>query len=341
MIGNFTPQKMSLPLNKRYEIVFLHEHSAGPKWGYGKIASHIHCSKSTVIYWVQKYKQNKDLTDEQKSGRPRKTTKAQDKRIVKLAMKKHDITAAEIQQKLDKQGVEVSKTTVRRRLGESGGKFIKEISKPLLSENHMVKRLQWAKKHKKFDWKRVIFTDESTFQLFQSNRKVWQFIGRRKVYRTVKHPQKVHVWGCFSAQGFGKLICFERNLDALFMCSIYERGLLPSACELFGEDNIDWILQEDNDPKHRSKICKKWKDDNEVTVLPWPSMSPDQNPIENVWQLLKIKISKKKISTTRKLKAILTKEWGQLSVQLAENLVNSMERRVAALIESRGDFTMY
>ncbi|RGB21719.1 hypothetical protein C1646_777435 [Rhizophagus diaphanus] len=65
-------------------------------------------------------------------------------------------------------------------------------------------------------------------------------------------------------------------------------------------------------------------------------MSPDQNPIENVWQLLKIKISKKKISTTRKLKAQLTKEWGQLLVQLAENLVNSMGRRVEALIESGG-----
>lgn len=64
--------------------------------------------------------------------------------------------------------------------------------------------------------------------------------------------------------------------------------------------------------------------------------STDQNPIENVWQLLKIKISKKKISTTRKLKAELTKEWGQLPVQLAENLVNSMGRRVEALIESGG-----
>ncbi|CAG8756100.1 10230_t:CDS:2, partial [Rhizophagus irregularis] len=218
---------MALPLNKRYEIVFLHEHEADPKWGYEKIASHIHCT--------------------------------QDERIVKLAMKKHDITAAEIQQKLDKQGVEISKTTIRRRLDESGGKFIKEISKPLLSEGHMVKRLQWAKKHKKFDWKRVIFTDENTFQLFQSNRKIWQFAGRRKVFCMVKHPQKVHVWGCFSAQGF-----------------------------------------------------------------------------ENVWQLLKIKISKKKISTTRKLKAELTKEWGQLPVQLAENLVNSMGRRVEALIESGG-----
>ena len=75
--------------------------------------------------------------------------------------------------------------------------------------------------------------------------------------------------------------------------------------------------------------------------LPWPSMSPDQNPIENVWRLLKIKISKKKINTTKGLKGELRKEWNRLSNQLAENLVNSMKRRVAALIESEGDYTMY
>jgi hypothetical protein len=157
----------------------------------------------------------------------------------------------------------------------------------------------------------------------------------------VKHLQKVHVCGCFSILGFGKLICFERNLDSLFMYNIYERGLLTSASEFFGAENIEWILQEDNDPKHRSKICKRWKEENEVTVLPWPSISSDQNPIENVWQLLKIKISKKNIHITRRLKMELTKEWNQLSIELAKNLVDSMEKRVAALIEVKGDYTMY
>ena len=87
MIGTFQPQKMSLSLDKRYEIVFLHEHPAGPKWGYDKIAAHVRCNKSIAIYWVKKYKQNKDLTDEPKSGRSHCTTKAQDKRIVKMATK--------------------------------------------------------------------------------------------------------------------------------------------------------------------------------------------------------------------------------------------------------------
>jgi hypothetical protein len=70
---------------------------------------------------------------------------------VKLAMKKHDITSTEIQQKFKNQWVSVSSRTVRRRLGESGGKFVKETAKPLLSKKHRANRLKWAKKHKKFD----------------------------------------------------------------------------------------------------------------------------------------------------------------------------------------------
>ena len=149
------------------------------------------------------------------------------------------------------------------------------------------------------------------------------------------------MWGCFSASGFGDLVCFQRNLNADFMCNIYERGLLPSVNRLFGVDDNSWILQEDNDPKHRSKRAKNWKAENDIKELPWPSMSPNQNPIENVWRIMKIRISKKKNQTINGLKVQLAKEWKNLPNQLAKNLVESMKRCTAALIEANGDYTLY
>ena len=125
------------------------------------------------------------------------------------------------------------------------------------------------------------------------------------------------------------------------MITIYEEGLLPSIDKLFEEDHIEWILQEDNDPKYQSKLCQNWKKENNIKVLPWPSMSPDQNPIENIWRLMKIKISKKKIRTLKGLKSELKKEWNNLPPDLATKLAQSMKDRVEALIAAKGDYTMY
>ncbi|RIA79475.1 transposable element Tcb2 transposase [Glomus cerebriforme] len=67
------------------------------------------------------------------------------------------------------------------------------------------------------------------------------------------------------------------------MNSIYKRGLLFSAFKFFDENSIDWILRKTMISNTCLKICKKWKEENKVIVLLWPSMSSDQNPIENVW----------------------------------------------------------
>jgi hypothetical protein len=50
-----------------------------------------------------------------------------------------------------------------------------------------------------------------------------------------------------------------------------------------------WVFQIDNDSKHTSKVVAKCcgKMDNKVSVLEWPSQSPDFKPIENVWAELK------------------------------------------------------
>ena len=83
------------------------------------------------------------------------------------------------------------------------------------------------------------------------------------------------------------------------MVQIYEHVLLRSAEKMFGANNKDWILQEDNDPKYRSHLCMSWKAENGITALDWPSQSPDANPIENVWSVVKRKLAGRRAFTLK------------------------------------------
>jgi hypothetical protein len=155
-------------------------------------------------------------------------------------------------------------------------------------------RLKWAEAHMTTNWDQVISSDETTICLNQVKRRVWNIPGKKKVVRTVKHPIKVNVWGCFLSKGFGHIKCFKENLDAKLMCEIYKRYLLPTARDQFGSKSSSWKLQEDNDPKPTSKLATKWRADNSIQKFDWPSMAPDLAPIENVGQLLKMNMQKKK-----------------------------------------------
>ena len=103
------------------------------------------------------------------------------------------------------------------------------------------------------------------------------------------------------------------------------------------ENKNKYIFQEDNAPIHAAKVVKKWQVENNITSLPWPVQSPDLNPIKNLWDELDRKVRKHKPLPKNQddLWQILQEEWLNLDESIYKSLIDSMPRRIAAVIDNK------
>ena len=103
------------------------------------------------------------------------------------------------------------------------------------------------------------------------------------------------------------------------------------------------VFQQDNAPIHTAKIIKEWFKNKNVTTISWPANSPDLNPIENVWKLLKDNIQKRENfpRTMEELKITLKEEWSKFDVSILRDIVDSMPRRIEAVLKVNGAPTKY
>ncbi len=75
--------------------------------------------------------------------------------------------------------------------------------------------------------------------------------------------------------------------------------------------------------------------------MDWPSMSPDLNPIKHLWGILKRKVEERKVSYIHQLRDVIMEEWKRTPVATCEALVNSMPKRVKAVLENNDGHTKY
>ena len=105
----------------------------------------------------------------------------------------------------------------------------------------------------------------------------------------------------------------------------------------------DILFQQDNDPKHKSKKAQKWLQDSGLEVMQCPPQLTDLNPIEHLWHHLKIRLGEydTPASGIAELWERVHKELNDIPASVCQNIIESMPKRVQAVLQAKGGYTKY
>lgn len=193
----------------------------------------------------------------------------------------------------------------------------------------------------------MIFSDETYIEV--SARKS-QYVRRspgealRDSHRTTRRAfvPKVLVWSCFNERGLGCVHITTGTMNTAKYIDVLANELIPSSHMWFG-DSRDFVYLQDNAPCHKSRDTKKFFEDNQLNVMDWPPYSPDLNPIENLWAILKAKLREKSFTSIEELSEEVTRLWknSDFLKNQCVALSRSMPKRVKDCIRLRGGATNY
>jgi transposase len=314
-----------------------------------QIAKSLHLSLSTI----SKYQKiHCPFVQKAKRGRIPKITKYK-KRLIKRQILDGQLqTAAQVHRYLVQEGYQLSYSSVCKTLKSMGFEARIKKKKPFLTKRHRFLRYQWAKRYQHWtvaDWSKVIFSDETKIN-------VWGSDGVKYYWTRPGDPLKPHhldltvkfgkgslmMWGCMSINGVGYACSIEGTMDASLYCDILQ-GTFQESLGWWNMGYEDIIFQQDNDPKHTSKMAKKWFSDQGLQVLEWPAQSPDLNPIEHLWHHLKLKLSKyeQQAAGVGELWDRVDTEWNSFTAEECKRYIESMAARVQAVLKAKGGHTRY
>ena len=251
-----------------------------------QVANHFGVNVSTIERLVRRLRETGHLADRPRSGRPRVTSRRQDRTIRLAHLRNCNLTATETA--LNTVGThnrQISPKTVGSRLREIGLRARRPYVGLPLTQARRLRRMAWLTAHapRLFpmrQWRRVLFTDESRFTLYRAD-------GRRRVYRrrgerfadacVVERDRfgggSVMVWGGIAHGIKSQLIIVAGNMTAV---RYRDEILRPVAVPLVQQRNL--ILQQDNARPHVARVCQDFLANNNIAPLAWPPYSPDLTP---------------------------------------------------------------
>jgi transposase len=319
------------------------------------IATRFGCTRQTIYNTIHRWNNHETTKSLPRPGQPKKLTRRQERMLIRIARQHPRIEYAQL--KADVAGVPVSKRTLYRLLKKYHITNWIAKKRPKLTPAHARARLQWARERRNFDFKSVTYSDEVSAERGKGHKRVWVFRtpsqkwNHEMIEETALGKDMVQMfWACFWYDGRSELVAMARDPQAGrngYSARSYiwalEEGLLPILAE-------DTLYQMDNAPIHTAYDTTLWLNAMDIEVLEWPPYSPDLNPIEHLWWALKKKICElhpelesqglREVDREAFIEAA-QEAWQALPQDLMKTLIDSMPRRINAVIKARGWQTKY
>lgn len=149
------------------------------------------------------------------------------------------------------------------------------------------------------------------------------------------------VWLVKATLAFWNMLCYLPFPFYIPRTSLSSRKIFLFPLSFF-HISIKFIFQ-DNSSIHKSRVVTEWLNTNHINTLPWPSKSPDLNPIENVWaQMVKDMYSRNfRPANVEELWLAIENAWENIGEDYTRTLILSMRNRLQKVINANGAWTKY
>lgn len=237
----------------------------------------------------------------------------------------------ERQKLVDDAGLAVGVRTVRRDMKRAGLVSVVRPLVPALSNVQKMKRLALSETLLMTDEKTILFSDESLFLCRDMSKRQWVIAGEDpKPIEMMRWTSALHVWG-FIGFNYRHLVVLKHDrVDAEKYVQTCETHLLPLM------DVSNHVFMQDNARPHVAKKTLEFFEEKKVKLLPWPANSPDLNPIEEMWGLLKRKMQISVRAKKSELETEIFRVWNELPIETTNNLVLSFHKRVRLMVAAEG-----
>lgn len=254
--------------------------------------------------------------------------------IAYIAAKENIINIPMIKSRLS---LTCSRPTIGKALKEFDYRYGASRILPHLTKRHLQARVAFATEKRNWTsdhWDNVFFSDEKrfTFALPDGPINSWMKKKRRKTIKKSTCKKSLMVWAAFSRTKKTDIVFVTGNLNSELYIDILEHNLMAIM-------DTDDIFQQDNATCHTSRQTMTWFADNGIEVMQWPAISPDLNPIENLWAYMQHKVYEGGISFDNEqlLMNKIKDVWDEIPQVIIDNLIGSMNKRMEQVIKGKGE----